>query len=52
LLGDSDTAFALLAQSQSAGEADLLGIRIDRGFKALRGDPRFQKLAASVLTAR
>jgi tetratricopeptide (TPR) repeat protein len=49
LLGDSDAAFALLAQSQSAGEPDLLGIRIDRGFKTLRSDPRFQKLAASVL---
>jgi tetratricopeptide (TPR) repeat protein len=49
LLGDSDAAFALLAQSQSAGEPDLLGIRIDRGFKALHSDPRFQKLAASVL---
>jgi tetratricopeptide (TPR) repeat protein len=52
LLGDSDAAFALLAQSQSAGEPDLLGIRIDRGFMALHGDPRFQKLAASVLASR
>jgi len=49
LLGDSDAAFALLAQSQAAGEPDLLGIRIDRGFKALRSDARFQKLATAVL---
>jgi len=49
LLGDSDTAFASLQQSLAAGEPDLLGLRIDRSFKTLRGDARFQKLAANVL---
>jgi tetratricopeptide (TPR) repeat protein len=49
LLGDSDTAFASLQQSLAAGEPDLLGLRIDRSFKALYGDARFQTLAANVL---
>jgi tetratricopeptide (TPR) repeat protein len=49
LLGDSDTAFASLEQSLAGGEPDLLGIRIDRSFKALHGDARFQKLADTVL---
>jgi tetratricopeptide (TPR) repeat protein len=50
LLGDDDAAFASLEQSLAGGESDLLGIRIDRSFKTLRGDARFQKLADSVLT--
>lgn len=49
LLGDRDTAFASLEQSLAGGEPDLLGIRIDRSFKALHGDARFQKLADTVL---
>ncbi|MDQ7248676.1 TPR end-of-group domain-containing protein [Dongia sedimenti] len=49
LLGDRDAAFASLEQSLAGGEPDLLGIRIDRSFKALRGDARFQKLADTVL---
>jgi tetratricopeptide (TPR) repeat protein len=49
LLGDSDTAFASLQQSLAGGEPDLLGIRIDRSFKALRGDARFERLADAVL---
>jgi len=49
LLGDSATAFAALQQSLAAKEPDLLGLRIDRAFKDLRGDARFQKLAAAVL---
>jgi hypothetical protein len=49
LLGDADAAFASLEQSLAGGESDLLGIRIDRSFKALRGEARFQKLADTVL---
>jgi tetratricopeptide (TPR) repeat protein len=49
LLGDEDAAFASLEQSLAGGESDLLGIRIDRSFKALHGDTRFQKLADAVL---
>jgi tetratricopeptide (TPR) repeat protein len=49
LLGDNDAAFASLEQSLAGREPDLLGIRIDRSFKSLRGDPRFQKLADTVL---
>jgi tetratricopeptide (TPR) repeat protein len=49
LLGDNDTAFASLRQSLAAGEPDLLGVRIDRSFKTLRGDARFQTLATNVL---
>ena len=49
LLGDKDAAFASLEQSLAGGESDLLGIRIDRSFKALRGEARFQKLADTVL---
>jgi tetratricopeptide (TPR) repeat protein len=52
LLGDRDTAFASLEQSLAGGEPDLLGIRIDRSFRSLRGDARFQKLADSVLELR
>jgi tetratricopeptide (TPR) repeat protein len=52
LLGDRDTAVASLEQSLAGGEPDLLGIRIDRSFKALRSDARFQKLADSVLDAQ
>lgn len=49
LLGDSNAAFASLEQSLAGGEPDLLGIRIDRSLKSLRGDARFQKLADAVL---
>jgi tetratricopeptide (TPR) repeat protein len=49
LLGDHDAAFASLEQSLAGGEPDLLGIRIDRSLKSLRGDVRFQKLADTVL---
>lgn len=49
LLGDSDAAFASLEQSLAGGEPDLLGIRIDRSLKSLRGDARFQKLADAIL---
>lgn len=52
LLGDRDAAFASLEQSLAGGEPDLLGIRIDRSFKAMRGDARFQKLADAVLDLR
>lgn len=49
LLGDNDTALVSLEQSLAGGEPDLLGIRIDRSLKSLRGDARFQKLADAVL---
>ncbi len=49
LLGDNDAAVASLEQSMAGGEPDLLGIRIDRSFKSLRDDARFQKLADTVL---
>lgn len=49
LLGDNEAALAALEQSRAAGEPDLLAIRIDRAFSALRGDARFQKLADTVL---
>jgi tetratricopeptide (TPR) repeat protein len=49
LLGDDEVALAALGESRDAREAELLGIRIDRAFKSLRGDPRFQKLADAVL---
>lgn len=52
LLGDRDTALASLEQSLAGGEPDLLGIRIDRSFRALREDARFQKLADTVLDVR
>jgi tetratricopeptide (TPR) repeat protein len=52
LLGENDAAFASLEKSLAGGEPDLLGIRIDRSFKALRGDARFQKLADAVLDLR
>jgi tetratricopeptide (TPR) repeat protein len=49
LLGDNEAALAALEQSRANGEPDLLAIRIDHAFKALRGDARFQKLADAVL---
>jgi tetratricopeptide (TPR) repeat protein len=49
LLGDSEAALAALEQSRADGEPDLLAIRIDHAFKALRGNARFQKLADAVL---
>ncbi len=49
LLGDRDAALASLEQSLAGGEPDLLGIRIDRSFRSLREDARFQKLADTVL---
>jgi tetratricopeptide (TPR) repeat protein len=49
LLGDGEAALAALEQSRANGEPDLLAIRIDHAFKALRGDARFQKLADAVL---
>jgi len=52
LLGDRDAAVASLEQSLAVGEPDLLGIRIDRSFKSLRDDARFQKLADTVLDLR
>jgi hypothetical protein len=52
LLGNDELALAALAQSRDDGAPDLLGIRIDRAFKSLRGDPRFQKLADAVLDLR
>ena len=52
LLGDNDAAVASLEQSLAGGEPDLLGIRIDRSFTALRGDARFQRLAETVLDVR
>ncbi|GAB2177396.1 tetratricopeptide repeat protein [Dongia sp. agr-C8] len=52
LLGDRDAALASLEQSLAGGEPDLLGIRIDRSFRSLREDARFQKLADTVLDLR
>ncbi|WP_395022935.1 tetratricopeptide repeat protein [Dongia sp.] len=52
LLGDRDAALASLEQSFAGGEPDLLGIRIDRSFRSLREDARFQKLADTVLDLR
>lgn len=49
LLGDSETALKSLRRSLAAGEPDLLGMRIDPSFTALRGDPQFRQLAANVL---
>jgi tetratricopeptide (TPR) repeat protein len=49
LLGDRDTALAMLQQSLASGEPDLLGIRIDRAFKSLHGDPQFQQIADRAL---
>ncbi|HVZ01617.1 MAG TPA: hypothetical protein VHA35_19075 [Dongiaceae bacterium] len=49
LLGDNETALKSLRRSQAAGEPDLLGVRIDPSFSALRADPQFRQLAANVL---
>ena len=49
LLGDDRTALQSLQRSQEAGEPDLLGLRIDPSFNALRADPQFRQLATNVL---
>jgi len=49
LLGDSETALKSLRRSLADGEPDLLGMRIDPSFTALRGDPQFRQLAENVL---
>jgi tetratricopeptide (TPR) repeat protein/phage terminase Nu1 subunit (DNA packaging protein) len=49
LLGDSETALKSLRRSLADGEPDLLGMRIDPSFTALRSDPQFRQLAANVL---
>mgnify|MGYP001550765712 CR=1 FL=1 len=49
LLGDNATALKSLRQSEAAGEPDLLGVRIDPSFTALRTDPQFRQIALNAL---
>jgi tetratricopeptide (TPR) repeat protein len=49
LLGDRQKVFAYLQRSREAGEPDILGIRIDPAFKAIRTDTEFVAIADAVL---
>lgn len=48
MLGDLDAAIGYLEVSLAAGEQDMLGVRIDPAFRALRDDERYQQILESV----
>ena len=47
-IGDREPAIRLLRAADAAGDTALVSVRMDPRFRNLRGDPRFQEIAARV----